>query len=81
MQNAPSQDPRDQAIRAALRDAATLAAMVVDELRASYRGSERALYVETLGTYVADLGGSVVEQEDDAVIVVFGGRRIAVRLA
>jgi hypothetical protein len=81
MQNAPSEDPRDQAIRAALRDAATLAAMVVDEVRASYRGSERALYVETLGTYVADLGGSVVGQESDAVIVAFGGRRIAVRLA
>jgi hypothetical protein len=36
MQDAPSADLRDQAIRAALHDAATLAAMVMTEFRASY---------------------------------------------
>jgi hypothetical protein len=81
MQDESSQDPRDVAIRAALRDAATLAAMVADEVTGSYRGTERALYAETLGTYLAHLGGALVGQEDDAVIVAFGGRRITVRLA
>jgi hypothetical protein len=45
MKDTPSADPRDQAIRAALRDAATLAAMVVTEFRASYWGAERTVYV------------------------------------
>jgi hypothetical protein len=48
MKDMPSADPRDQAIRAALRDAATLAAMVVTELTASYWGAERSVYVATL---------------------------------
>jgi hypothetical protein len=35
MRDTPSTDPRDQAIRAALRDASTLASMVVTEFQAS----------------------------------------------
>jgi hypothetical protein len=36
MQNRPSLDPRDEAIRAALRDAAVLAGIVADEFLATY---------------------------------------------
>ena len=61
MQDTPSADPRDQAIRAALRDAATLAAMVVTEFTASYWGAEPAVYVPTLAAYVTDLGGHLEE--------------------
>jgi hypothetical protein len=79
MQNAPSPDPRDQAIRAALRDAASLAAMVATEFRATYWGAERAVYVTTLAEYVADLGGRLEEADTIDLVADFGGRRISVR--
>jgi hypothetical protein len=80
MQDAPSADPRDQAIRAALQDASTLAGMVVTEFRASYWGAERAVYVATLAAYVVDLGGRLEETEPKDLIADFGGRRITIRL-
>jgi hypothetical protein len=79
MKDTPSADPRDQAIRAALRDAATLAAMVVTELRASYWGDERAVYVATLAEYVSDLGGRLEEAGTRELVADFGERRITIR--
>jgi hypothetical protein len=79
MKDTPSADPRDQAIRAALRDAATLAAMVVTEFRASYLGAERTVYVATLAAYVTDLGGCLEEAGTRDLVADFGGRRITVR--
>jgi hypothetical protein len=72
MRDTPSADPRDQAIRAALRDASTLAAMVVTEFAASYWGAERAVYV-------ADLGGRLEEADTRDVVAKFGDRRITIR--
>jgi hypothetical protein len=80
MQDTPSADPRDQAIRAALRDASTLAAMVVTELTASYWGAERAVYVATLAVYVIDLGGQLEEVGAKELVADFDGRRITIRL-
>ena len=79
MQDLRSADPRDQAIRAALRDASTLAAMVVTELRASYWGAERTVYVATLASYVTDLGGSLEEAGARDLVADIGGRRITIR--
>jgi len=79
MKDTPSADPRDQAIRAALRDAATLAAMVVTEFRASYWGAERTVYVTTLAAYVTDLGGHLEEVGTRDLVADFGERRITVR--
>jgi hypothetical protein len=79
MQDAPSVDPRDQAILAALRDAATLAEMVATEFSASYFGSERSVYVATLAAIVADLGGRLEEAGARDLVADFSGRRIAVR--
>jgi hypothetical protein len=80
MQGAPSADPRDQAIRAALQDASTLAGMVVTEFRASYWGAERAVYVATLAAYVTDLGGRLDEAGPKDLVADFDGRRITIRL-
>jgi hypothetical protein len=80
MQDPPSADPRDQAIRAALRDASTLAAMVATELTASYWGAERTVYVATLAAYVTDLGGHLEETGTRDLVVDFGERRITVRV-
>ena len=79
MQDESSNDPRDQAIRAALRDASTLAAMVVTELTASYWGAERSVYIATLAAYVVDLGGHLEEAGTRDLVADFGGRRITVR--
>jgi hypothetical protein len=79
MQDLPSADPRDQAIRAALRDASTLAAVVVTELRASYWGAERAIYVATLASHVTDLGGRLEEAGTKDLHADIGGRRITIR--
>ena len=77
--DAPSADPRYQAIRAALRDASTLAAMVVTELTASYWGTERGVYVATLAAYLVDLGG-LEEAGAKELVADFDGRRITIRL-
>jgi hypothetical protein len=79
MQDIPSADPRDQALRAALRDASTLAAMVATEFQASYWGAERAVYVATLAAYVTDLGGHLEEAGTRDLVADFSGRRITVR--
>jgi hypothetical protein len=79
MKDIPSADPRDQAIRAALRDASTLAAMVVTEFSASYWGAERGTYVATLAAYVVDLGGHLEEAGPKDLVADFGGRRITIR--
>ena len=79
MRDTPSADPRDQAIRAALRDASTLAAMVVTEFAASYWGDERAVYVATLAEYVSDLGGRLEEAGTRELVADFGERRITIR--
>ena len=80
MRDTPSADPRDQAILAALRDAATLAEMVATEFTASYWGAERAVYVATLAAYVIDLGGQLEEVGAKELVADFDGRRITIRL-
>ena len=78
MQNQPSQDPRDQVMRAALADAAVLAAMLADEYHASYIGPDRARYLAILGTWLADLGG-VLEEGPIGPTARFEGRAISIR--
>ncbi len=78
MQNRPSQNPRDDAIRAALRDGAVLAGIVTGEFQATYQGPERTEYLRVLAGNVTDLGGGL-EQSPDGIAVVFPGRRIVVR--
>ena len=80
MQDIPSADPRDQVIRAALRDVSALAAIVATEFRASYRGAERAIYKAALAGYVTDLGGHLEEAGGGDLVADFGGRRITIRL-
>jgi hypothetical protein len=77
MQNRPSQNPRDDAIRAALRDGAILAGIVVGEYHATYQGPERAEYLRVLAANITDLGGSL-EQGPAGITAVFAGRRIMV---
>ena len=79
MRDTPSTDPRDQAIRAALRDAASLATMVATEIRATYWGTDRTAYVATLAEYVTDLGGRLEEAGTRDLVAEFGGRRITIR--
>jgi hypothetical protein len=81
MQNRPSADPRDQAIRAALRDASTICAMVADEVQATYRGQRRDVYVHTLAAYITDLGGSLEETNGRDLVVRVGSRRITLRFS
>ena len=78
MQDIPSADPRDQVIRAALRDVAALAAIVAGEFHATYVGPDRAGYLHVLGDYLADLGGRI-EQGPTGPVVAVDGRRIAIR--
>ena len=78
MQDMPSSDPRDQVIRAALRDVAALAAIVAGEFDATYVGPDRAGYLHVLGDYLADLGGQI-EQGPTGPVVAVDGRRIAIR--
>jgi hypothetical protein len=78
MQDIPSADPRDQVIRAALRDVAALAAIVAGEFDATYVGPDRAGYLRVLGDYLADLGGQI-EQGPMGPEVAVDGRRIAIR--
>jgi hypothetical protein len=54
--------------------------MVVTEFRASYWGTERAVYVATLAAYVTDLGGRLDEAGPKDLVADFGGRRITIRL-
>jgi hypothetical protein len=78
MQNEPSSDPRDQAIRAALRDIAVLASIVAGEFYATYGGAERAEYLRVLGSYIEDLGGRL-EGDPGDLVATFEGRPIAIR--
>jgi len=78
MRNQPSTDPRDQAIRAALRDVAVLAAIAVDEFHATYAGPGRSEYLRVLGAYVANCGGRL-DPGPDGCVAVFDDRRIAIR--
>ncbi len=78
MQDIPSADPRDQVIRAALRDVAALAAIVAGEFDATYVGPDRAEYLHVLGDYLADLGGRI-EQGPTGPVVAVAGRRIALQ--
>jgi hypothetical protein len=78
MRDTPSADPRDQAIRAALRDVAALAAIVAGEFHATYVGPDRARYLHILGDYLADLGGRLEDGPNGPVVAV-DGRRIVIR--
>jgi hypothetical protein len=78
MLSSPSQEPRDQALQAALRDAALLAGLVHGEFHASYSGSRRDVYLTTLGSYLADLGGRL-EDDSGRYLATFDDRRIAIR--
>jgi hypothetical protein len=78
MKNSPSQEPRDQALRAALHDAALLAGLVQGVFHASYSGSRRDVYLATLGSYLADLGARL-DVESGRHIATCEDRRIAIR--
>jgi len=78
MQNRPSREPRDEAIRAALRDAAVLAGIVADEFYPTYQGPERAEYLRVLGVHIADLGGAL-ERVTGGAAATFADRRITIR--
>jgi hypothetical protein len=78
MQDIPSGDPRDQVIRAALRDVAALAAIVAGEFHSTYVGPDRTGYLRVPGDYLADLGGQI-EQGPTGPVVAVDGRRIAIR--
>jgi hypothetical protein len=78
MQNRPSLHPRDQATRAALNDAAVIAAMTEPEIRASYYGTERAEYTRVLAEWLSGLDGTI-EDGGDRLVVRLRGREIAVR--
>ena len=79
IQNRPSTDPCDQAIHAALDNAVLLARMVSDELRSSYRGPRRDVYLETLRSWVPDLAGRLEDGEGGDLVAQFPARRIALR--
>ena len=78
MQGRASQNPRDEAIRAAHHDAAVLAGILTDEFRATYRGPEWAEYLRVLASIVADLGGAL-DTGASGVAVAFDDRRITIR--
>jgi hypothetical protein len=73
-----SDRPRDEAIRAALYDAAVLAGLLVDEFHATYAGPERSEYLRILSANLAGLGGSL-EIEPSGVAAAFADRRISIR--
>jgi hypothetical protein len=78
MQDRRSHDPRDEAIRAAMRDAAVLAGFIDGEFQATYRGPERSEYVRVLTEIVAGLGGSLEAGAIDLAATI-QDRRIAIR--
>ena len=78
MQDRPSANPRDQAIRAALWDVAALAAIMAGEFFATYAGPNRGEYIRVLRGYLADLGGRLEDGPTGPVVAV-DGRRIAIR--
>jgi hypothetical protein len=69
---------RDEAIRAAMRDAGVLAGILEGEFQATYRGSEQSEHVRVLTEIVTSLGGSVDAGAFD-LAATFEGRRIAIR--
>ena len=71
---------RDEAIRAAMRDAGVLAGILEGEFQATYRGSERSEYVRVLSEIVTGLGGSVEARTID-LVATFDDRRIQIRFA
>jgi len=71
---------RDEAIRAAMRDAGILAGILEGEFQATYRGPERSEYVRVLTEIVAGLGGSVDAETID-LAATFDDRRIQIRFA
>ncbi len=77
-QNRPSGDPRDQAIRAALHDAATLVELANDEFTATYAGPARDAYLRVFAASVAVVGGRL-EQGPDGLHAAFGERLIRIR--
>ena len=78
MENRPSRHPQDIAVRAALHDAAALAAMAADEFTSTYAGGRQHEYLTVLESYVSDFAGRI-EADGKAVYAVFGERRISVR--
>jgi len=53
--------------------------MVEDEIRAAYHGDRRDVYVRTLATYLADLGGRLDQGPDTDLVAHIGTRRIRLR--
>jgi hypothetical protein len=75
-----SGNPRDEAIRAAMRDAGVLAGILEGEFQATYRGPERSEYVRVLTEIVTGLGGSVDAGAID-LAATFEDRRIKIHFA
>jgi len=80
MMDRRSHQPRDEAIRAAMRAAGVLAGILEDEFQATYRGPERSEYVRVLTEIVAGLGGSL-EAGPIGLAATFEDRRIKIRFA
>jgi hypothetical protein len=80
MQDRRPHQPRDEAIRAAMRDAGVLAGILEGEFQATYRGPERSEYVRVLTEIVAGLGGSL-EAAPIGLAAIFEDRRIKIRFA
>lgn len=83
--NHASGDPRDLAIRAALRDLGVIASIleppdtpgVGRRVMSSVPDAYRADYLRVLGEYVGEFGGRLEEIEGQPVVV-FGERRIVI---
>jgi len=71
---------RDEAIRAAMRDAGVLAGILEGEFQATYRGPERSEYIRVLTDILAGLGGSLEAGAID-LAATFEDRRIRIRFA
>ena len=78
MQNGPSPDPRDQAIRTALRDAATVVELASDEFTSTYAGPARGEYLRVFAASVAAVGGRL-EEGPGGLQAAFGERLIWIR--
>ncbi len=78
MRNQPSNDPRDLAVKAAMRDAVTLGSILEGEFCSTYVGPDKAEYLAVLRSWLADLG-VVIEDGEGGPVAAFADRRITIR--
>ena len=78
MRNQPSDDPLDQLVKAAMRDAVSLGSILEGEFRSSYEGPNKPAYLAALRSWLADLGVAIEEGEGGPVAA-FADHRIVIR--